>query len=430
LQQEDKQGIAPSMPENTLPERNLPERNLNAGAGPMTDRTQRPFAFTLIGIGAATAAAHIGNNFTTYLVGGLIDRFSFTPFAMGAWNMAETLSYAAAMFVVAPRARAMDARVLAIIATVLVTLAQAGSALTGDFALLFLGRIGTGLGFGIMNSAVNLAAGRTDHPARWISLGIAFQTLLYTLVALGVPMIGARYGVSGMFVGLAGLTVLLGAMALFLPGGQDLGEAEAAEGSQQVPNRPIGGEGVRILVAMALFTFGSLAIWPFIERTAHVIGIPATQFGQIQSLAVLMSALGNAGLAIIIKRLPRAWPLAAALGVCGLTCVLLTTVSSQAAFAAAFVVFMMSWFLTYPLLLGLTYAHDDSGRLAVMTTGTWLLSQSLGSLAAGGMAQMFGGYTVVGPIGGAICILAIAAAMPVARRLDERKRGERRRGGR
>jgi predicted MFS family arabinose efflux permease len=384
---------------------------------------RRPFAFTLIGIGAATGAAHIGNNFTTYLVGGLIDRFSFTPFAMGAWNMAETLSYAAAMFIAAPRARAMDARVLAIIATLLVALAQAGSALTGDYALLFAGRIGTGLGFGIMNSAVNLAAGRTDHPARWISLGIAFQTLLYTLVALGVPMIGTRYGVSGMFVGLAGLTVLLGALALFLPGGQDLGEAEAAEGSHQAPNRPIGGEGVRILVAMALFTFGSLAIWPFIERTAHVIGIPATQFGQIQSLAVLMSALGNGGLAIIIKRLPRAWPLAAALGVCGLTCVLLTTVSSQAAFAAAFVVFMMSWFLTYPLLLGLTYAHDESGRLAVMTTGTWLLSQSLGSLAAGGMAQMFGGYTVIGPIGGAICILAIAAAMPVARRLDRLERG-------
>jgi predicted MFS family arabinose efflux permease len=385
--------------------------------------TQRPFAFTLIGIGAATGAAHIGNNFTTYLVGGLIDRFSFTPFAMGAWNMAETLSYAAAMFVVAPRARAMDARVLAIIATLLVALAQAGSALTGDYALLFAGRIGTGLGFGIMNSAVNLAAGRTDHPARWISLGIAFQTLLYTLVALGVPMIGALYGVSGMFVGLAGLTVLLGALALFLPGGQDLGEAEAAEGSHQAANRPIGAEGVRILVAMALFTFGSLAIWPFIERTAHVIGIPATQFGQIQSLAVLMSALGNAGLAIIIKRLPRAWPLAAALGVCGLTCVLLTTVSSQAAFAAAFVVFMVSWFLTYPLLLGLSYAHDDSGRLAVMTTGTWLLSQSLGSLAAGGMAQLFGGYTVIGPIGGAICILAIVAAMPVARRLDRQERG-------
>ncbi|MFM5917351.1 MAG: hypothetical protein ACKOOL_07450 [Novosphingobium sp.] len=225
---------------------------------------ERPFAFTLIGIGAATAAAHIGNNFTTYLVGGLIDRFGFSPFQMGAWNMAETLSYAAAMFLIAPRARRMDGRLLAIIATALVALAQLGSAFTGDYTLLFLGRIGTGLGFGIMNSAVNLAAGRTEHPARWISLGIAFQTVLYTLFAIGVPMVGARFGVAGMFIGLAALAVLLGLLALFLPGGTDLARGEETP----APNGPIGGEGLRILAAMALFTFGSLALWPFIERTA------------------------------------------------------------------------------------------------------------------------------------------------------------------
>jgi predicted MFS family arabinose efflux permease len=392
---------------------------LQSSINGVTAQPSRPFAFTLIGIGAATAAAHIGNNFTTYLVGGLIDRFGFSPFEMGAWNMAETLSYAAAMFLVAPRARAMDARLLAIIATVLVALAQVGSALTGDYLLLFLGRIGTGLGFGIMNSAVNLAAGRTEHPARWISLGIAFQTVLYTLIAIGVPIVGASHGVAGIFVGLGGLAVLLGLMALFLPGGSD----PAADETKPAPNAPIGSEGARILVAMALFTFGSLAIWPFIERTANAIGIPATQFGQIQSLAVAMSALGNACLAIVIKRLPRGWPLSAALGVCGVTCVLLTTVGSPAAFAAAFVAFMVSWFLTYPLLLGLTYAHDASGRLAVMTTGTWLLAQSVGSLAAGAIAQLFGGYTLIGPLGGAICILAIVAALPVARRLDKKERG-------
>lgn len=375
-------------------------------------RRQRPAAFTLAGIGAATAAAHIGNNFTTYLVGGLIDKFGFTPSAMGAWNMAETLSYAAAMFVIAPRARALDARVLAIVATLLVALAQGLSALTGAFPLLLLGRIGTGLGFGIMNSAVNLAAGRTAHPARWISLGISVQTLLYVGVSIGVPMIGARHGMEGMFLGLAALSAVLGLLALLLPGGTGLA------GGAPVGNAPIGGEGRRVLLAMAFFAFGSLAIWPFMERTAHAIDIPATRFGLYQSAAVLASALGNALLAAMIKRLPRAWPLAVALGACGIACAALTTVRTEPAFAAAFIGYMVSWFLTYPLLLGLAYAHDASGRLAVMTTGTWLLSQSLGSLVAGFIAQDFGGYTPIGPLGGAICLLAIATALPVARRLD------------
>ncbi|MEY3658584.1 MAG: hypothetical protein RL425_1345, partial [Pseudomonadota bacterium] len=222
----------------------------------------------------------------------------------------------------------------------------------------------------------------------------------------------------GMFLALAALAFLLGLLALLLPGGTGLVEDRAA----LTAKRPIGGDGQRILAAMALFSFGSLAIWPFIEQTAKAIGIPATQFGIYQSLAVLASALGNAVLAAVIARLPRAWPLAAALGACGASCALLTTVSSEATFAAAFIAFMVTWFLTYPLLLGLTYAYDDSGRLAVMTTGTWLLSTSIGSLAAGTIAQLLGGYTWIGPIGGVICFLAVAAAWPVVRRLDQQER--------
>jgi len=373
----------------------------------------RPFAFTLIGIGAASTAAHLGNNFTTYLVGGLIDRYQFTPFAMGAWNMAETLSYAAAMFVIAPRARQLDARVLALVASVLVIIAQGGSALTGNFALLFAGRIGTGLGFGILNSAVNLAAGRTSHPARWISLGIAFQTVLFAAIALGLPQVGADHGVTGMFLALAGISAVLGLLAMLLPGGKDPAASEAYQA-----NPPIGADGLRVLTAMALFAFGTLALWPFIERTAHAIGVPATEFGRYQSLATLASALGNAALAAVSVRLTRAVPLAVVLGACGVTCALLTTVGSAPAFAAAFVGYYVSWFLTYPMLLGLAYDCDSSGRLAVMTTGTWLLAQSFGSLAAGAIAQGFGGYAPIGPLGALTCIAAIATAWPLARRFD------------
>jgi hypothetical protein len=269
-----------------------------------------------------------------------------------------------------------------------------------------------------MNSAVNLAAGRTDQPARWISLGISFQTVLYALVAIGLPKLGELHGVGGMFMALSGLALLLGALAMLLPGGS----TQADDRTVLPANQPIGREGRLILVAMGLFSFGSLAIWPFIEQTAKAIGIPATQFGIYQSLAVLASAVGNAVLAAVIARLSRSWPLVAALGACGACCVLLTTVTSEVAFAAAFVAFMVTWFLTYPLLLRLAYALDDSGRLAVMTTGTWLLSTSFGSLAAGTIAQLFGGYTLIGPLGGAICISAIVAAWPVAHRLDQTER--------
>lgn len=381
----------------------------------MTAAPRPAMAFTIAGIGAATAAAHIGNNFTTYLVGGLIDRFGFSPIQMGAWSMAETLAYAGAMFLVAPRAQSVSARTLAVVATLLVIAAQLSSAWLAGFAPLLAGRAVTGFGFGLMNSAVNLAAGRTDHPARAISAGIALQTVLFAAINIGLPIVGVEHGVAGMFIALAGLSALLGTFALLLPA--TTGAPPSATGEPRA-HSPIGRDGWRVLIAMALFAFGSLAIWPFMERAAHAIGLPATQFGRYQSLATLLSALGNVALVAIVARLPRTAPLVLALATCGVACALLTTVPSAPAFAGALILYNVSWFITYPLLLGLAYATDASGRLAVLTTGTWLLSQSLGSLGAGVIAQAFGGYWPIGPLGLGFCIIAIAAAWPLARRID------------
>jgi len=103
-----------------------------------------------------------------------------------------------------------------------------------------------------------------------------------------------------------------------------------------------------------------------------------------------------------------------ALLVCGCACGALTSVTGAFGFAAALIVYNASWFVTYPLLLGIAYAVDGSGRLAVMCSAVWLLMMSCGSLATGAVAQVFGGYGVVGPIGMLICWSAIAVIWPVA----------------
>ena len=65
---------------------------------------------------------------------------------------------------------------------------------------------------------------------------------------------------------------------------------------------------------------------------------------------------------------------------------------------------------------------DPTGRLAVTASGTWLLFQSAGSLAAGMIAQAFGGYSPVGPLGLVACLAAIAIMWPVARRTEREGR--------
>ena len=89
---------------------NAPSSPGRALTGPRTSKAGS--RSLLLGVGAATAAAHIGNSFTTYLIGGLMDRFGFTPLPMAAYSMVETLCYAAAMFLVAPRVAASSPRLL------------------------------------------------------------------------------------------------------------------------------------------------------------------------------------------------------------------------------------------------------------------------------------------------------------------------------
>lgn len=381
----------------------------------MTARLDRRRAARLfIGIGAATAAAHIGNNFTTYLIGGLMDRYAFTPIQMGAWSMAETLVYAAAMFIVAPRVESLSPRRLLLAATVLIVVAQLASASTGNYWLLFGARLATGFGFGIANTAVNLAAGQASHPARAISAGIALQTVLYAAVNIGLPLLGARFGASSMFVGLAALSAALGTGAVLLPAGR----ARAQTAMPARSGRKLDADGLRVLIAMALFTFGSLAIWPFIERAAHAIDIPATQFGRYQSLATLASSFSNLVLAVWAARLRPTWPLGLALATCGAACAMLTTVASPLAFAFGLLLYNASWFITYPLLLGVAYSVDASNRLAVLCTAVWLTMTSLGSLATGIIGQLFGSFGPVGPMGLAFCLAAIIAILPLARRID------------
>jgi predicted MFS family arabinose efflux permease len=368
---------------------------------------------TFVGIGAATAAAHIGNNFTTYLVGGLIDRFGFTPFQMGLWSMAETLAYALAMFIVAPRVARLNPRLLASLASVLVILAQALSVTTGDFTWLLLGRIATGLGFGLLNTSLNLAAGSSAHPARAISFGIGIQTLLYAALNIGLPVVGARFGVNDMFLSLAAVSIVLWLGTLWLP---TVSPADSVKATDDKPR--LGAAHLQILAAMALFTFGSLAIWPFMERAAHAIGLSAVAFGRYQSLATLLAAGSSLTLAAIAGKLPRAISLAFGLLACGVTCAILTTVQLPAIFGGALIVYNVTWFITYAFMLGLAFAIEPGGRLAVLTTATWLLSQSLGAVVAGAIAQVTGGYTLVGPLGLVFCAAAIALTWPLARRFD------------
>ena len=356
-----------------------------------------------LGIAAVSGAAHIGINYTQYLVGGLIDRSGFGQFLRGCFASIESFAFAGAMFLYAPRAHKFRPRRMAITASVLIAVSQIACAWTAFWPLLLLSRVVTGFGFGTLNTAVNVAAGRTSQPSRAISVGISLQVVLFAVMNWTIPTIGKDGGVGAMFIALGLISGTLALGMLPLPDTVEAGTT--GEVQHDVP--PIAPGGWPVLAAMALFAFGTMAIWPFMERAAHAIHLPATTYGLYQGLAMALSCLSTFALTIALARGPRPWLLEIALMTCGTMCAVLTTVNSQAVFAVALQLYNISWYITYPLLLGLAYAHDPHGRLAVRTTGTWLVAQSLGSLAAGYVAQETAGYGVIGCLGMGTCAVAV-----------------------
>ncbi len=356
-----------------------------------------------LGIAAVSGAAHIGINYTQYLVGGLIDRYGFGQFLMGCFASIESFAFAGAMFLFAPRAQAFRPRRMAIIASVSIAVVQIGSAWTASWPLLLASRVITGFAYGTLNTAVNVAAGRTSQPSRAISVGISLQVVLFAVMNWTIPTIGKQGGVGAMFIALGLISGTLALGMLPLPDGVEAGEGGQA--SHDVP--PIAPGGWPVLAAMALFAFGTMAIWPFMERAAHAINLPATTYGLYQGLAMALSCLGTFALTMVLAKGPRRWLLEIALMTCGTMCAVLTTVNSQLVFVIALQFYNVSWYITYPLLLGLAYAHDPHGRLAVRTTGTWLVAQSLGSLAAGYVAQETAGYGLIGCLGMVTCAIAV-----------------------
>jgi len=62
--------------------------------------------------------------------------------------------------------------------------------------------------------------------------------------------------------------------------------------------------------------------------------------------------------------------------ICGAASALLTTTNHAAMFGLGLALYNVSWFITYALLVGLAFAVDSTGRLAVTASGTWLLFQT------------------------------------------------------
>ncbi|MFX5332350.1 hypothetical protein ABTC54_19790, partial [Acinetobacter baumannii] len=87
-----------------------------------------------------------------------------------------------------------SARTIALVASGLIVAMQVASAGVAWLPALIAGRFVAGFGYGMLNTAVNVAAGRTASPARAISVGMSLQVRLFAVMNVTLPMSGVAGG--------------------------------------------------------------------------------------------------------------------------------------------------------------------------------------------------------------------------------------------
>jgi len=368
-------------------------------------------------LGAIDSAAHSSNTLAPFVVGAIIGELHFAPSRMGVWSTVETLCYAFAMFVLAPRVARLSLPHVAAGAALLTAAAQIFSGFTDSYMVLLLLRVGTGLGFGILNTALNTYAARTRTPDRAVSVAMAIQTALFTGMGFLMPIAGVVAGRKGMFVTLGLLVLALLPFMLLAPRSTGLSNNEAKGTEKNNLPWPPRYQVVLLLGTMALFTFGTLSVWPFTDRLGLSVGITSKGYGELNSVSCFLGFFGSISVEWLRTKFGRTVPTVFFILVSGMACVAQSAPPNAQWFVVGFVVNYVLWFIVYPFLIGTACAVDPAGRLASLCTATWLVSQSLGNVIAGVMGDS-GRYWMAGIMALICCVIASALFVMVTRSLE------------
>ncbi|WEQ57107.1 hypothetical protein LV564_08685 [Komagataeibacter nataicola] len=357
-----------------------------------------------VGISAADCAAHSMNSLGPFAVSALMADLHLNTFQAGIWSTVEMLAYAGAMFGISPWAARVHLRRLALVAGIMVVVAQGASAIMASYGMLLALRLLAGSGLGMLNAVVNIGSARSRSPARSLSLVMIVQTAVFTTSSLLLPQAAAFGGRAGVFGFLALLVMLLLPLMRFMT---------SRSGLPLSCPVPVTRSGERprahprfIIAAVVFYTSGSLAIWPFSAHVGHLAGLTDTAFGWLAAVAnigglamcIAGSLLGDGRAAFRL--------LAPAIFLTALACVGQTVPWSILAFCTAFLINYVLWFFIYPNLIGIACRMDPTGRLATLCSGAWMISQASVTPLSGLLGRN-GHFLGIGLLGMGNCLAGV-----------------------
>ncbi len=278
-------------------------------------------------------------------------------------------------------------RRMALCGVVAVATANLLSATTSGFSVMLWLRFAAGFGGGILLALVMAFLSNTKNPDRTAAFLVGAQVGFQVIAFAVSPQIISSWGVNGFFIGLALLTAGLLPFLRFLPPGAPAPDSAAAGAIGPRALLP----GFVVLLSMALFFVGQVALWAFIERLGDAAGLTATRVAGALSISAMAGLAGPAGAAWLGDRWGRALPLAVACAMQLAALVLIgTSELSFAVFLAALAIFSIFWNFALPYQFGAMVGVDPLHRLIVLVPTFQAAGIAVGPILAGATIARFG----------------------------------------
>ncbi|MGO4128034.1 MFS transporter [Inquilinus sp. YAF38] len=379
---------------------------------PRDPSTARDPVSLLVGAIAAQVIGGLVAQMSPFMIGGYMAGLSLSERDAGFVASVEFLTLAITSIVIAPALPRLSYRRVGLVAVALTLLAQGASIFSASLAALVLLRGLAGVGEGALCAvSLSFVASRCRNPDKVYGY---FQVVW----ALGsVPLFAAggeltaAYVHRGILALIAGVTLALAPLLLFIPDGQAKRDETATDTMQASPSL-----GLMTLAAIVLNLTASAGIYAFIAPLGERAGLDTGAVGYAMTLSSLVGLAGAGAATALNVRWGRAAPISG-FSVGSIVVALVLCLSHD---PTAYIIALVAWgafyYFSIPYLFGLAAALDRNGRWAAAAGSAYLLGFAAGPLAAGAVIGA-AGYAGLAAAGIALTAAAWALAMIVNRRL-------------
>ena len=339
-----------------------------------------------------------------WVIGALVEGAGFKPDAAAFLGTVELSLMGGVMLILAPMMPRLNRMHLVAVALPVVVLAQLVTAYLHAYYLMMAVRGLSGVAFGVLFAVATAEGADTAEPESTFAMSTVITMGCGIFKSLLLGFAKQHYGYQGIFIALTGYYSVVGLpLLLLLIGAPPRPAALALQPVRVVPPLTLV---IGVLTVMSMFSISTSGVYAFVERVADHVGISATTLGRGFAVSALIGTLGGVAASRLGLKLGRIVPTMGSFVLLGLLSWQVMHSGSNVAFFAAYPCWVIMHWFCYSYVMGLSVLVDPLGRLATITSATYILTGAAGA----GVAGLFTRYAGLSSFGwGALGICVVGA---------------------